>query len=57
MINPHPLKDLKAYTQLPLLFDHWYVAGFTAEFSREPKAKTLLERSIVFYRKEDGGLI
>jgi nitrite reductase/ring-hydroxylating ferredoxin subunit len=57
MANPHPLIDLKAYTQLPLLFDHWYVAGLTQEFSRDLKAKTLLERSIVFYRKEDGSLV
>jgi len=57
MVNPRPLRDLKAYTQLPLLFDHWYVAGLTEEFSRELKAKTLLERSIVFYRKEDGSLV
>ena len=44
MAKLHPLKDLKTYTQLPLLFDHWYVAGLSEEFSRELQAKTLLER-------------
>jgi phenylpropionate dioxygenase-like ring-hydroxylating dioxygenase large terminal subunit len=52
-----PLKDLRSYVQLPLLRNYWYVAGLVEEFSRELKAKTLLERSIVFYRKEDGELV
>lgn len=53
----NPLKDLRSHTQLPLLRNYWYVAGLVDEFTRELKAKTLLERSVVFYRKEDGELV
>ncbi|MEM8937191.1 MAG: aromatic ring-hydroxylating dioxygenase subunit alpha [Pseudomonadota bacterium] len=48
------IKSVKDYINLPFAYDHWYVAGFREEFGREPKAKTLLERSIVFYRTEAG---
>lgn len=51
------IKSVKDYVKLPFLYDHWYVAGFTNEFDRTPKAKTLLERSIVFYRSEAGELL
>lgn len=51
------IKSVKDYIQLPFLYDHWYVAGFKGEFDRNPKAKTLLERSIVFYRSEAGELL
>jgi len=57
MANPSPLKDVQSYLKLPLLYNYWYVAGLTEEFTRELHAKTLLERSIVFYRKEDGELV
>jgi len=51
------IKSVKDYIQLPFCYDHWYVAGLTEEFDRTPKAKTLLERSIVFYRSEAGELL
>tara|TARA_R110002074_G_scaffold401345_1_gene599241 strand:+ start:25102 stop:26187 length:1086 start_codon:yes stop_codon:yes gene_type:complete len=51
------IKSVKDFVKLPFLFDHWYVAGFKDEFNRTPKAKTLLERSIVFYRSEAGELL
>jgi vanillate O-demethylase monooxygenase subunit len=50
------IRNTKEYIKLPLLHNHWYVAGFTEEFSREPKARTLLERSVLFYRTESGAL-
>ena len=56
MSNETPLQDLRTYLELPLLRDHWYVAGLREEFSRDLVAKTLLDRSIVFYRKTDGEL-
>ncbi|HKY21364.1 MAG TPA: aromatic ring-hydroxylating dioxygenase subunit alpha [Vicinamibacterales bacterium] len=51
------LRNVQAYVQLPLLYEHWYVAGTSDEFSRKLVAKTLLNRSIVFYRKESGELV
>lgn len=42
------IKSVKDFVQLPFVYNHWYIAGFKDEFTREPKAKTLLERSIVF---------
>ena len=51
------IKTVKDYVQLPFVYDHWYVAGFKSEFDRNPKAKTLLERSVVFYRSEAGELL
>ncbi|MEM7282656.1 MAG: Rieske 2Fe-2S domain-containing protein [Pseudomonadota bacterium] len=50
------IKSVKNYVRLPLLFNHWYIAGLCEEFGQKPKAKTLLERSIVFYRTEAGEL-
>lgn len=50
------IKSVKDYIKLPFVYDHWYVAGTKDEFGRELKAKTLLERSIVFYRTEAGEL-
>ena len=50
------IRSVKDYINMPLLYNHWYVAGFGEEFGRKPKAKTLLERSIVFYRTEAGEL-
>jgi len=51
------IKSVKDYIQLPFVYDHWYVAGLKEEFDRKPKAKTLLERSIVFYRSEAGEIL
>lgn len=50
------IRKTQDYIKLPLLYNHWYVAGFTEEFDQEMKAKTLLELSIVFYRTETGEL-
>ena len=50
------IRRVKDYIRLPLLYNHWYVAGLAEEFDTEPRAKTLLERSIVFYRTEAGEL-
>ncbi len=50
------IKSVKDYIRLPLVYDHWYVAGLIEEFGDRPQAKTLLERSIVFYRTENGAL-
>ena len=51
------LRSVKDYIRLPLCYNHWYVAGTVEEFGQEPVAKTLLERSIVFYRTEAGDLV
>lgn len=51
------IRNVQDYVRLPLLYDHWYVAGLCDEFDRTPKARTLLERSIVFYRTGDGQLV
>ncbi|MEM9403842.1 MAG: aromatic ring-hydroxylating dioxygenase subunit alpha [Pseudomonadota bacterium] len=50
------IRSVKDYIRLPLVYNHWYVAGLVEEFSNKPKAKTLLERSIVFFRTESGDL-
>lgn len=51
------IRDTKAYIGLPLLNEHWYVAGLTEEFGRDPIGRTLLEKSVVFYRTEAGDLV
>jgi len=51
------IRSVKDYIRLPLCYDHWYVAGLKEEFDQKPTAKTLLERSIVFYRTEAGELV
>lgn len=51
------IRNVKDYIRLPLVYEHWYVAGLVEEFGQEPVAKTLLERSIVFYRTEAGDLV
>lgn len=56
-VTDNPLRNIQEYIRLPLLFDHWYVAGLASEFDRSLRAKTLLERSVVMYRREDGGLV
>lgn len=50
------IKSVKDYIKLPFVYEHWYLAGTAEEFDRSPKAKTLLNRSIVFYRTEAGDL-
>jgi len=57
IIAKDTLRNTQEYIKLPLLYQHWYVAGLTAEFQHELMDKTLLERSIVFYRKADGELV
>lgn len=54
---PSPIRSVRTYIELPLVYNHWYVAGLDEEFGRKPVAKTLLERSIVFYRTEAGDLV
>ena len=51
------IRNVKDYIRLPLCYNHWYVAGLVEEFGAAPVAKTLLERSIVFYRTEAGDLV
>lgn len=50
------IKDVKEYINLPFVFNHWYVAGLVEEFDQTLREKTLLERSVVFYRTENGDL-
>lgn len=38
----------------PLMENHWYVAGLATEFNRQLFARTILNKSLVFYRDEDG---
>ena len=51
------IRSVKDYIRLPLCYNHWYVAGLAEEFGEEPVSKTLLERSLVFYRTESGDLV
>ena len=51
------IRSVKDYIRLPFCYNHWYVAGSIEEFGQDPVAKTLLERSIVFYRTEAGDLV
>lgn len=46
------ISTTKDFLDLPFLFEHWYVAGLAEEFGKDPVAKILLGRSIVFYRTE-----
>lgn len=50
------IRNVRDYLTLPLLYNHWYVAGTVEEFGREPTARTILEHSIVFFRTEAGEL-
>ncbi|MFP6559773.1 Rieske 2Fe-2S domain-containing protein [Paraburkholderia sp. B3] len=38
----------------PLIHNCWYVAGCASEFNRTLKERTLLGKSVVFYRRENG---
>lgn len=57
MTDADQIKSVKNYIQLPLVYNHWYVAGLDAEFTEKPVAKTLLEKSIVFYRTSKGEVV
>lgn len=50
------IKSVKEFIKSPFLFNQWYVAGRSDEFDRNPKSRTLLDLSIVFYRTEAGEL-
>jgi phenylpropionate dioxygenase-like ring-hydroxylating dioxygenase large terminal subunit len=50
------IHSIQEYIRTPLLYNHWYCAGTVDEFTRAPMARTLLERSIVFFRTEAGEL-
>jgi len=51
--QPYCADDL-ADINTPLLYDYWYVAGLSSEFSGELRARTILNRSLVLYRDEAG---
>ncbi|CAA0093034.1 Toluene-4-sulfonate monooxygenase system iron-sulfur subunit TsaM1 [Zhongshania aliphaticivorans] len=51
------IRDTQTYIGIPLLHEHWYVAGLCEEFGRDLTSRTLLEKSVVFYRTEAGELI
>lgn len=51
--QPYCADDL-ADINTPLLYDYWYVAGLSTEFDRELRERTILNRSLVMYRDEDG---
>jgi phenylpropionate dioxygenase-like ring-hydroxylating dioxygenase large terminal subunit len=51
------ISSVRSYIELPLVYNHWYVAGLDEEFGITPKDKLLLERSIVFYRTASGELV
>jgi len=53
----HSLRNVQSYIRQPFLFENWYMVGFGTEFSRKLVAKTILDRSIVFFRKENGQLV
>ncbi|MEP1142428.1 MAG: aromatic ring-hydroxylating dioxygenase subunit alpha [Henriciella sp.] len=51
------IASVKSYIKLPLVYNHWYVAGLDEEFGETPTAKTLLDKSIVFYRTSKGEVV
>ena len=56
-VGINQLRNTQEYLKLPLLYEHWYVAGLSSEFTQELSDKIILERSIVFYRKLDGDVV
>jgi len=46
-----------ADSKTPLIRNCWYVAAMAGEITRELRARTILDRKIVLYRKEDGGVV
>ena len=56
--NPaEQIRDIRRFIHLPFAYNHWYVAGTREEFGRTPKARTLLDRSVVFFRTEAAELV
>ncbi|MEM8920283.1 MAG: aromatic ring-hydroxylating dioxygenase subunit alpha, partial [Pseudomonadota bacterium] len=51
------IKSVKDYVKLPFVYNHWYVAGTTEEFTTTPSSKILLNRSLVFYRTPAGEVV
>jgi vanillate O-demethylase monooxygenase subunit len=51
------VKNVKEYINSPFLYDQWYVAGEVKEFDQSLKCRTLLEKSILFYRTKSGELV
>jgi phenylpropionate dioxygenase-like ring-hydroxylating dioxygenase large terminal subunit len=49
-----PLQNSLADHTTPLLYNHWYVAGFSSEFRHELSERTFLGRSLVIYRTGEG---
>lgn len=56
-LSASAIATVQSYIKLPFVYNHWYVAGLDEEFGDTPKAKTLLERSIVFFRVKSGELV
>ncbi|WP_404478628.1 Rieske 2Fe-2S domain-containing protein [Novosphingobium sp. BL-52-GroH] len=46
-----------ATTNSPLLYNHWYMAGWNSEFGEGLHERTFLSRSLVIFRKQDGELV
>lgn len=55
-MKPYCNDDL-ADINTPLLYDYWYVAGLATEFTRDLKERTILNRSVVMYRDEEGNAV
>ncbi|MCB2091063.1 MAG: Rieske 2Fe-2S domain-containing protein [Alphaproteobacteria bacterium] len=55
-IKSYAAEDL-ADINTPLLYDYWYVAGLADEFTRALRERTILNRSLVLYRDENGNPI
>ena len=45
---------LDADADTPLIANAWYLAGTSADFSRSLRERWILDRNVLFYRKEDG---
>lgn len=58
MADPKPYSASElADIHTPLLYDYWYVAALGSEISRDLRERTILNRSLVMYRNEDGSPI
>lgn len=49
-----PVARRYADADTPLIANAWYIAGTSADFSRTLKDRWILDRNVLFYRKEDG---
>ncbi len=54
--KPYCADDL-ADINTPLLFDYWYVAALGGEITHDLKERTILNRSLVMYRDENGNAV